>query len=107
MGVDTHGYYGSNHTRDSIDVDCPTSCSSLIVVLGLIQLMQYVPAAGALIYIHCPIVAVPADFPEVFSALRTYVLSQSKLLGLLVFTLSLGPVAANLVSTSQRIEPVG
>ena len=68
--------------------------------------MQYVPGAGALIYIHCPIVAVPADFPEVFSALRTYVLSQSKLLGLLVFTLSLGPVAANLVSTSQRIEPV-
>ena len=34
----------------------------------------------------------------VFSALRAYVLSRSKLLGTLVFLLSMAPVAANLVS---------
>ena len=36
----------------------------------------------------------------VFSALRAYVLSRSRFLGLLILVLSLAPVGANLVSTS-------
>ncbi len=36
-----------------------------------------------------------------FSALRVYVLSRSKYIGLLVFVLSLGPVGPNLVNASM------
>ncbi len=41
----------------------------------------------------------PDVLPQVFSALRAYVLSRSRLLGLLVLVLSLAPVAVNLVSS--------
>ncbi len=39
-------------------------------------------------------------YSAAFSALRAFVLSRSKLLGILVFALSLAPVGANLVSDS-------
>ncbi len=42
-----------------------------------------------------------------FSALRAYVLSRQKLLGLLVFTLSLAPAVANLVSVATFLEVCG
>ncbi|TFK84132.1 hypothetical protein K466DRAFT_665346 [Polyporus arcularius HHB13444] len=42
-----------------------------------------------------------------FSALRAYVLSKSKLLGLLVFALSLAPVGANLVRWSAFLRSFG
>lgn len=38
----------------------------------------------------------------VFSALRAYVLSRSKILGVAVLALSLAPVGANLVSVSTQ-----
>ncbi|RDX40552.1 hypothetical protein OH76DRAFT_1490188 [Lentinus brumalis] len=40
----------------------------------------------------------------VFSALRAYALSGSKLLGLLILTLSLGPVGANLVVYGYQLS---
>ncbi|KAI0695876.1 hypothetical protein C8T65DRAFT_664618 [Cerioporus squamosus] len=54
------------------------SCAVFSVVEFAVAILQYVPGAA-------------------FSALRAFVLSRSKLLGLLVFLLSLAPVAANLV----------
>ncbi|RDX41488.1 hypothetical protein OH76DRAFT_1489418 [Lentinus brumalis] len=54
------------------------SCSMFVLAVQAIALLQFIPGA-------------------VFSALRAYVLSRSKPLGLLVFTLSLAPVGANAV----------
>ncbi|RPD58179.1 hypothetical protein L227DRAFT_190595 [Lentinus tigrinus ALCF2SS1-6] len=53
------------------------SCSSFGIALSVMQLVQFVPWA-------------------VFSGLRAYVLSRSKLLGLFAFALSLAPVGANM-----------
>ncbi len=44
---------------------------------------------------------------SVFSALRVYVLSRSKPLGLLIAALSLAPVGANMVSEWMFIESCG
>ncbi len=48
--------------------------------------------------------SVPDVSPLVFSALRAFVLSRSKLLGVLVLALSLVPVGANLVSGSVGVN---
>ncbi|KAI0697849.1 hypothetical protein C8T65DRAFT_18165 [Cerioporus squamosus] len=69
------------------------SCSVFINVLYAVQILQFVPGA-------------------VFSALRAYVLSRSKLLGSLALVLSLAPVGANLVQyrhqlIGENIPPFG
>ncbi|KAI0697858.1 hypothetical protein C8T65DRAFT_18470 [Cerioporus squamosus] len=70
-----------------------TSCSVLEIALTAALILQFVPGA-------------------VFSALRAYVLSRSKLLGLLVLVLSLAPVGANLVPygyqfSGKSVPPFG
>ncbi|KAI0709670.1 hypothetical protein C8T65DRAFT_727366 [Cerioporus squamosus] len=69
------------------------SCSNFQVVVFAVGVMQFVPWA-------------------IFSALRAYVLAQSKILGLLVLALSLAPVGVNLVQygyrlSGQNIPPFG
>ncbi|RPD73249.1 hypothetical protein L226DRAFT_524087 [Lentinus tigrinus ALCF2SS1-7] len=54
------------------------SCTSFALAVVSLEVLQFIPGA-------------------IFSALRAYVLSKSKLLGLLVLVLSLAPVASNLV----------
>ncbi|RDX48979.1 hypothetical protein OH76DRAFT_1483471 [Lentinus brumalis] len=61
------------------------SCSSFTIADYTIEILQFVPGAG-------------------FSALRAYVLSKSKLLGLLIFALSLAPVAVNLVKYGYQLS---
>ncbi|KAI0697854.1 hypothetical protein C8T65DRAFT_582330, partial [Cerioporus squamosus] len=61
------------------------SCSSFVMVQQAVQALQFIPGA-------------------VFSALRAYVLSKSKLLGILVFALSLAPVGVNLVKYGYHIS---
>ncbi|KAI0694553.1 hypothetical protein C8T65DRAFT_666534, partial [Cerioporus squamosus] len=51
------------------------SCSLFSIAIQAMLILQFIPGAA-------------------FSALRAYVLSRSKLLGLLVFSLSLAPVGA-------------
>ncbi|TFK83407.1 hypothetical protein K466DRAFT_555099 [Polyporus arcularius HHB13444] len=63
----------------------PFPCSQFQVVGFAFVILQFVPAA-------------------VFSALRTYVLSSSKLLGLIVLVLSLAPVGVNLVQYAYEIS---
>ncbi|RDX40261.1 hypothetical protein OH76DRAFT_1423810 [Lentinus brumalis] len=55
------------------------SCSLFVIATQVMEVLQFVPGAA-------------------FSALRTYVLSRSKPLGLLIAALSLAPVGANLLS---------
>ncbi|TFK80906.1 hypothetical protein K466DRAFT_441987, partial [Polyporus arcularius HHB13444] len=62
-------------------------CSWFQLALQAVKILQVVPAAA-------------------FSALRAYVLSRSKLLGLLVLALSLAPVGANLVFYGLQISGV-
>ncbi|KAI0697859.1 hypothetical protein C8T65DRAFT_582309 [Cerioporus squamosus] len=74
----------SNHVR---------SCSLFVLASYPLTLLQLVPGA-------------------VFSALRVYVLSRSKLLGSLVLILSLAPVGANMVHygyqlSGERFPPFG
>ncbi|KAI0714144.1 hypothetical protein C8T65DRAFT_154507 [Cerioporus squamosus] len=61
------------------------SCSSFSIAIEAMSLLQFVPAAA-------------------FSALRAYVLSRSKLLGLFILSLSLAPVAANLVPYGYQLS---
>ncbi|KAI0681852.1 hypothetical protein C8T65DRAFT_598003 [Cerioporus squamosus] len=65
----------SKYSRMLIDV---CSCSLFSIAIQAMVILQFVPGAA-------------------FSALRAYVLSRSKLFGLLVFSLALAPVGANLV----------
>ncbi|TFK83770.1 hypothetical protein K466DRAFT_467712, partial [Polyporus arcularius HHB13444] len=73
---------------------CPVgSCSHFQVAVFAVGVLQFVPWA-------------------IFSALRAYVLAQSKFLGLLILTLSLAPVGANLVQygyhlSGENIAPFG
>ncbi|KAI0695345.1 hypothetical protein C8T65DRAFT_833181 [Cerioporus squamosus] len=62
----------------SFPSDKKQGCALLSIATYAVKVLQFVPGAF-------------------FSALRAYVLSRSKLLGLLVFALSLAPVGANLV----------
>ncbi|RPD59048.1 hypothetical protein L227DRAFT_654426 [Lentinus tigrinus ALCF2SS1-6] len=78
---------------DSATFHSDKSCSSFIIALSVVQRLQLVPWAA-------------------FSALRAFVLSRSKLLGALVFILSLAPLAANLVFygyqlTGKNLWPFG
>ncbi|TFK82230.1 hypothetical protein K466DRAFT_603848 [Polyporus arcularius HHB13444] len=61
------------------------SCSSFVIAERAMEILQFVPAAA-------------------FSTLRAYVLSRSKLLGLLVAALSLAPVGANLVEYGYQFS---
>ncbi|RDX41565.1 hypothetical protein OH76DRAFT_1489388 [Lentinus brumalis] len=69
------------------------SCSNFQVALFAVGVLQFIPWA-------------------IFSALRGYVVAQSKFLGLLILTLSLAPVGANLVQygyqlSGENIAPFG
>ncbi|TFK94810.1 hypothetical protein K466DRAFT_475515 [Polyporus arcularius HHB13444] len=72
----------SAHVMDLVELAAMTldfpSCSSFLVVGYALLILQFVPGA-------------------VFSALRAYVFSRSKFLGMLVLALSLAPAGANLV----------
>ncbi|KAI0710423.1 hypothetical protein C8T65DRAFT_190846 [Cerioporus squamosus] len=63
------------------------SCSFFRITMEAMLMLQFIPGAA-------------------FSALRAYVLSRSKLLGLLVFSLFLAPVGANLVLYGYQFSGV-
>ncbi|RDX49148.1 hypothetical protein OH76DRAFT_1483364 [Lentinus brumalis] len=63
------------------------SCSLFKITAQAMLTLQFIPGAA-------------------FSALRAYVLSTSKILGILVATLSLAPVCANLVSYGYQVSGV-
>ncbi|KAI0711945.1 hypothetical protein C8T65DRAFT_739401 [Cerioporus squamosus] len=65
--------------------------SMTLYIMVLVGFVTF-PSDKRLVYGHAELKFVPA---AIFSALRAYVLSRSKLLGLLVLTLSLVPVGAN------------
>ncbi len=77
------------------------SCSLWNSVAYAISVMQFVPGAGTS-YLQSQRF-VPYASPQVFSALRAYVLSRSKVLGIAVGALSLAPVGANLVSACTKV----
>ncbi len=71
------------------------SCSLLETAVYVFTVLQFVPWAGKLC---CEWLIIMPDFwRSAFSGLRAYVLSRSKVLGLLVLALSLAPAGANLV----------
>ncbi|TFK91441.1 hypothetical protein K466DRAFT_541688 [Polyporus arcularius HHB13444] len=61
------------------------SCSSFVIAQEAIQILQFFPGA-------------------IFSALRAFVLSKSKLVGILVLALSLAPVGANMVDYGYQLS---
>ena len=75
------------------------SCAAFQQVGNVVALVQMIPAAGKYRVRVVHYSAIDADSPRIaFSALRAYVLSKNKLLGLVVLSLSLAPVVVNLVS---------
>ncbi|TFK91446.1 hypothetical protein K466DRAFT_582826 [Polyporus arcularius HHB13444] len=62
-------------------------CSVFVITLDAIQILQVVPGAA-------------------FAALRAYVLSRSKLVGLLILALSLAPAAVNLVPYGYQVSGI-
>ncbi|RDX49065.1 hypothetical protein OH76DRAFT_1418595 [Lentinus brumalis] len=75
---------GSSHPSRSRS-DFRQSCSGFIVAMQALEILQFVPGAA-------------------FSALRAYVLSRSKRLGLLVAAMSLAPAGVNLVQFDYQIS---
>ncbi|TFK80320.1 hypothetical protein K466DRAFT_605442 [Polyporus arcularius HHB13444] len=70
--------------RQTMIVDV-RSCSTFVIAVQAMEVLQFVPGAA-------------------FSALRAYVLSRSKYLGILVAALSLAPVGVNLVLYGYHIS---
>ncbi len=83
------------------------SCSLFQIPAYAMLILQYIPGAGkyASKYSTPHIIVPDTNTTPAFSALRAYVLSRRKTLGVLVFALSLAPVGANLVSATMILEP--
>ncbi|TFK91438.1 hypothetical protein K466DRAFT_582816 [Polyporus arcularius HHB13444] len=75
----------ANYVMTLVALVVPFSCGSFQQAMYVGEILQLVPGA-------------------VFSALRAFVLSRSKLLGALVLALSLVPVGANLVAYSYQLS---
>ncbi len=86
----------------STDVRC--SCSILQNTVVAFEILQFVPGAGESCRASCSRFRFSDSSRQVFSALRAYVLSRSKLLGVFILALSLAPVGANLVSEWKLFE---
>ena len=92
--------FAGGPSRASLTHTSLCSCSAFQVVMLVLIAMQSVSWAGELTYLSQPVFDCPDVSRPVFSGLRAFVLSKSKLFAVLVLTLSLTPVGVNTVSNS-------
>ncbi len=81
------------------------SCSLFVIAQRAMVILQFIPGAGKACFQSSD--CGPWHMQSAFSALRTYVLSRSKPLGIVVAALSLALVGANLVSRLMFLDSYG